>query len=121
MNNNPRLKFRYYDSSLKRMVYSTEWSHLAIFFEWASKYAHEGVIQQFTGIQDKNGKDIYEGDFIQGLHDFGPGGFHQKSTMVFWNNQYAYQWNYWLIHTLEITGNVFQNQPLPPIINHPDA
>ncbi len=114
MNNNSKLKFRYYDSALKRMVYSEDWSQLSIFFEWANNYAHDNVIMQFTGIQDKNKNDIYENDIIQGLHDFGPAGLHIRIAPVFWHNIHGYQWNYWNTHTLEIIGNTFQN---PNLVN----
>lgn len=77
---NPRLKFRYYDSALKKMVYSTEWTSLALFFEWANKYATNSDIMQFTGFKDKRGKDIYEYDIIQDI-------VGEFNTIVFWNDK----------------------------------
>lgn len=107
-------KYRYYDSSLKQMVYSNTWNKIALFFEWADKYAHNKNLMQFTGIQDKNGNDIYEGDIIQGLHDYGPAGLHLKTAPIFWHNINGYQWNYWNIPSIEIIGNIFQN---PNLVN----
>jgi len=107
-NNNLRLKFRYYDDVIKQIRYSNEWDNLSSFFKWASKYAFNNDIQQFTGRQDKNGKDIYEGDLIEGDFDFGPAGFVSKTLLVHWHPKDGYQWNYWNLNTITIVNNIFQ-------------
>jgi len=80
LNNMREIKFRYYDSTIKQFIYSDEFSYpgicerLEMFFGKARNYS-EDVIQQFTGLKDKNGKEIYEGDIIEfegGQYDDGP-------------------------------------------------
>ena len=59
-----------------------------------------------------NGKEIYEGDLIEGMHDFGPAGFRLHLSSVRWDNEVGYQWEYWDLSTLEVIGNIFENMDL---------
>ena len=70
------------------------------------------IIMQYTGLKDKNGKEIYEGDIFRAKHDFGPGGWHEEIGTVSFNLMNGYQWNYWDYENLEIIGNKYENPEL---------
>jgi uncharacterized phage protein (TIGR01671 family) len=123
------IKFRVWDHNLKEFI---EDSNADPHICWnGTVYCHErqkesgdalvsGIrdltIQQFTGMVDKDGKDIYEGDIIRGLMDFGPAGFHERSAIVHWDIEKGYQWNYWKLFSIKIEGNKFENPELLELI-----
>jgi len=65
----------------------------------------DAPIMQFTGLTDKNGREIYEGDVLKG-------GVH-KSWIVRWDGLQA-EWNIGLTvqHYYEVIGNIHENPEL---------
>ena len=116
------LKFRTWDTQKEKYIMTGfhvigECTAFDLLNQYSLKHYCDLVVEQSTGKQDKNGKDIYEGDLIKGLFDYGPAGFVEQTLPVHWNDERGYQWEQWDLKSIEVVGNVNemekwkQNQP----------
>lgn len=66
------------------------------------------TVGEYTGLKDKNGVDIFEGDFIM-LHEYGNGIYKE---VVFHNGSFCIHGFNWDRQTVEVIGNIHQHPEL---------
>ena len=108
------LKFRVWDN-VDYMSSDFTFQHI---IDSTIQFTPECKIMQFTGLKDKNGIDIYEGDIVRPFGDQG-----SLAQIIFFapsfklatklNNGSYNLWNYYK-DEIEIVGNIYQN---PELIN----
>lgn len=110
------IKFRAWDSKSQRMYYQGE-PDLEDIQSFFHHYNDNDELMQFTGLRDKNGKEIYEGDILKhrGHHRM------EASVVVFSDGCFNVGYHYgsstkvkpMLINSkVEIIGNIHENPEL---------
>jgi len=124
------IKFRAWDTKTKRML---SWKMLLAFcdLEFVFSPLNELILQQYIGLKDKKGKEIYEGDILKwqvpsSLIKNRPNRpnpmvyyciWSDRECLFYFKSQHAYPYNenhfiYYVKCDLEVIGNIYENPEL---------
>ena len=90
--------------------------------------AEASIFMQYTGLKDKNGNEIYEGDIVAIAFWNGVDMADIENGVIKWHEESsAFKWfsgepsdanNYWLTHAdskhREVVGNIYENPEILP-------
>lgn len=91
----------------------TEISNEVLGMKYDVPHNYNDTVMQFTGLLDRNGKEIYEGDITSelGIIEWGN---DESAFLVSEKNNRSIKNHLWtqMIHPIEIIGNRFENPEL---------
>ena len=120
--NKREFKFRIWDKEEKIMIreFGKECMRYSIFIDgsihdnsgvFSGKNWRDLALMQFTGLKDKNSKEIYEGDVVEGYLDIEGDNYDFRGVIEFGDGQFLCDNADFDLHfyDLLIIGNIYEN------------
>ncbi|EEO6565089.1 hypothetical protein G6H68_000373 [Listeria monocytogenes] len=110
------IEFRAWDKEVKEMDYNPSvieiWQNKPINEQFRLESEEKLVWMQYTGLKDKNGKKIFEGDIGLDEHNecCGVVEFEEGEFLCVWENIVEDLWE--VADDIEIIGNIYENSEL---------
>ena len=111
------IKFRAWDGERLRDVWSLGWIDGEMDYISTPKHngpAEEFKLMQYTGLKDKNGREIYESDIVASVK-YGKGYevvYYSQGFWLRWIAEGGKSPLWWESEDIEVIGNIYENPEL---------
>ena len=97
-------KYRFYDKIKKEMIYPKDIWEMGMFF---STITDDWEALEFTGLMDRSGKEIFEGDILKNENHDELMATKKDKIIVEWSELGFYK-NFNLYNDSEVIGNIYE-------------